>query len=87
MEQQMRKETIWIIAHPDEDRFYTQPKPVTASRGAILRKQGYMIFKTEVTFPPAFSASAQVVENSGMTEQWERDDAPDANDTGTGEAG
>lgn len=77
MEEIMRKETIWIYAHPDEERFFAQTSPVTASRGATLRKQGYVIFKTEVTFPPAFSASAPLVESTGMTEQWAQDDEPD----------
>ena len=70
----MRKEAIWVIAHPEQERIYTQQKPVSIERGARLREQGFMIFKTEVTFPPAFSAAAQTLENTGLKEQWERDD-------------
>jgi len=70
----LRKETIWVYAHPDEERFFTQTTPITCERGVQLRKQGYMIFKTEVTFPPAFSAAAQPIENTGLKEQWENED-------------
>jgi hypothetical protein len=70
----VRKETIWIYAHPDEERFFTQTTPVTCERGTQLRRHGYTIFKTDVTFPPSFSTAAQPIENTGLSEQWEGKD-------------
>lgn len=74
----MRKEKVWVIAHPEEQRFFVQPHPVTMSRGRYLREQGYMIFVTEVTFPPAFDASALPIESTCLTEQWPKDDASES---------
>jgi hypothetical protein len=78
----VRKELIWLIVHPDEERIFVQPRPITKSRGENLRAQGCMIYKVEVTLPPVTDV-APTIEGvaSAVTEQWPQDDAPDAPQT------
>jgi hypothetical protein len=74
----MRKEKIWLIVHPEEDRIFVQPKPVSATRGRLLRQEGYMIYMAEVTLPPIEDLAPVIEAAAGVpVEQWSKDDAPD----------
>jgi len=79
----VRKENVWLIVHPDEERIFVQPRPITATRGRLLRSQGYMIYKAEVVLPavtdqaPVITAEVPRV----PVEQWPRDDDPDMPDS------
>lgn len=54
----MRTERIWIMAKPGEERFYTLPRPPTETHLEGLRKEGYQVFVTQVTFPAEFGVDA-----------------------------
>lgn len=79
----MRKEKVWLIVHPEEERIFVQPKPVSKSRGRLLRAEGYMIFMAEVTLPPIMDLAEAIPATVERTaaEQWSEHDAPDSPNT------
>lgn len=70
----MRTKTIWVIAHPNKERVFTETNAPTKERSAALIKQGYWIFQTTVTFPPIFVGEQTIhIESSPL----EHKEAPD----------
>lgn len=70
----MRTECIYIMAHPDEERFYTLPRRPSKEHATNLQRLGYTIFTTTVTFPPAFDTATTAIESTALTEQWDSND-------------
>lgn len=82
----MRTERIYIMAHPDEERFYTLPRRPSKEHATNLQRLGYTIFTTTVTFPPAFDTATTAVDSTPLTEQWDMDDDEDEEPTDNDEA-
>ena len=70
----MRTETIYVMAHPDEERFFTLPRRPTKEHARYLQVQGYTIFTTMVTFPPMFNTATTAIESTPLTEEWDTND-------------
>jgi hypothetical protein len=67
----MRIESVWIIAHPEQERFFTLPRPPSDTYVEAMRKQGYRVFMTQVTFPEDFGVGVErLPESTGTRPGW-----------------
>ena len=77
----MRTETVYIMAHPDKERFFSLPRRPTKQHATSLQKQGYTIFTTTVTFPPEYDTATTTIEATSLKEDWSKDDDEKSTDS------
>ncbi len=70
----MRTETVYIMAHPDKERFFALPHRPTKAHAVSLQKKGYTIFTTVVTFPPEYDTATTAIESTQIKEDWSEHD-------------